>query len=156
MLPHERSGYKGPKCDSRVLCNKDTQTPSGSEGSSGSEFLFMCAGLPGYLFIRFFPAFLQCRVLPCSCPESPSPTFCRGHRPARGGTHPEKRPGPGQSPPRPHLQWRARHGKTTLARIMAKALNCSGRQGVEPCNECQSCREIATGWFCLVLRIFFS
>ena len=34
-------------------------------------------------------------------------------------------------------------GKTTLARIMAKALNCSGRQGVEPCNECQSCREIA-------------
>lgn len=36
-------------------------------------------------------------------------------------------------------------GKTTLARIMAKALNCSGRQGVEPCNECQSCREIAAG-----------
>ncbi len=36
-------------------------------------------------------------------------------------------------------------GKTTLARIMAKALNCTGRESAEPCNECLSCREINAG-----------
>ena len=36
-------------------------------------------------------------------------------------------------------------GKTTLARIMAKALNCTDRQGAEPCNQCLSCREINAG-----------
>lgn len=37
-------------------------------------------------------------------------------------------------------------GKTTLARIFAKALNCQNR-GVdgEPCNECASCKEIMSG-----------
>lgn len=37
-------------------------------------------------------------------------------------------------------------GKTTLARIMAKALNCekSAPQS-EPCNECRSCQEISAG-----------
>ena len=36
-------------------------------------------------------------------------------------------------------------GKTTLARIMAKALNCEDRQGPEPCNRCRSCAEINAG-----------
>jgi DNA polymerase-3 subunit gamma/tau len=36
-------------------------------------------------------------------------------------------------------------GKTTLARILAKALNCSDRQGEEPCNLCSSCQEIMQG-----------
>jgi len=36
-------------------------------------------------------------------------------------------------------------GKTTLARIMAKALNCSGPEGDRPCNSCDSCREITAG-----------
>ncbi len=35
-------------------------------------------------------------------------------------------------------------GKTSTARIFAKALNCHSREGVEPCNECISCREIST------------
>ena len=37
-------------------------------------------------------------------------------------------------------------GKTTLARIMVKALNCTdlGADG-EPCNKCECCREIAEG-----------
>lgn len=34
-------------------------------------------------------------------------------------------------------------GKTSAARILAKALNCSERQGSEPCNRCESCLEIA-------------
>lgn len=36
-------------------------------------------------------------------------------------------------------------GKTTLARIMAKALNCENRNGAEPCNICASCLQIAEG-----------
>ncbi|MCI5167494.1 MAG: DNA polymerase III subunit gamma/tau [Candidatus Electrothrix sp. GM3_4] len=36
-------------------------------------------------------------------------------------------------------------GKTTLARIMAKALNCEQGSPSEPCNECRSCKEIMAG-----------
>lgn len=36
-------------------------------------------------------------------------------------------------------------GKTTLARIMAKALNCTGKSNTPPCNTCASCREITEG-----------
>lgn len=36
-------------------------------------------------------------------------------------------------------------GKTTTARILAKALNCQNRQGSEPCNQCNSCTEILKG-----------
>ncbi len=36
-------------------------------------------------------------------------------------------------------------GKTTTARILAKALNCTARQNAEPCNQCDSCREIMSG-----------
>jgi DNA polymerase-3 subunit gamma/tau len=34
-------------------------------------------------------------------------------------------------------------GKTTMARILAKALNCKKGVTTEPCGECDSCREIA-------------
>jgi DNA polymerase-3 subunit gamma/tau len=36
-------------------------------------------------------------------------------------------------------------GKTTLARIFAKAINCQNRKGSEPCNKCASCLEINNG-----------
>jgi DNA polymerase-3 subunit gamma/tau len=36
-------------------------------------------------------------------------------------------------------------GKTTVARILAKALNCQGSAPVAPCNDCRSCREITAG-----------
>jgi len=36
-------------------------------------------------------------------------------------------------------------GKTTLARIMAKAINCEQRTDGNPCNKCQSCTEITAG-----------
>jgi DNA polymerase-3 subunit gamma/tau len=36
-------------------------------------------------------------------------------------------------------------GKTTTARILAKALNCVKGPAAEPCNECDSCREIGLG-----------
>ncbi|MDP4009463.1 MAG: DNA polymerase III subunit gamma/tau [Candidatus Shapirobacteria bacterium] len=33
-------------------------------------------------------------------------------------------------------------GKTSAARIVARAVNCLNPEGVEPCNECANCREI--------------
>ena len=36
-------------------------------------------------------------------------------------------------------------GKTTLSRIFAKALNCASPKGVEPCGECDNCKQIAAG-----------
>jgi DNA polymerase-3 subunit gamma/tau len=36
-------------------------------------------------------------------------------------------------------------GKTTIARIMAKAMNCAEGPTSEPCNRCQSCKEITNG-----------
>ncbi len=36
-------------------------------------------------------------------------------------------------------------GKTSVARILSKALNCQASQGAEPCQECASCKEIAQG-----------
>jgi DNA polymerase-3 subunit gamma/tau len=36
-------------------------------------------------------------------------------------------------------------GKTTIARIMAKAMNCEHGPAAEPCNECHFCRQITGG-----------
>ena len=36
-------------------------------------------------------------------------------------------------------------GKTTIARIFAKALNCAHAPAAEPCNECEQCRKITAG-----------
>jgi DNA polymerase-3 subunit gamma/tau len=44
-------------------------------------------------------------------------------------------------------------GKTTAARILAKALNCDGGPNQDPCNACESCREITAGNSLDVLEI---
>ena len=44
-------------------------------------------------------------------------------------------------------------GKTTTARILAKALNCANGPTAEPCNVCESCREITAGNSLDVLEI---
>jgi DNA polymerase-3 subunit gamma/tau len=36
-------------------------------------------------------------------------------------------------------------GKTTTARIFSKALNCKNQKNAEPCNECDTCKEIQNG-----------
>jgi len=36
-------------------------------------------------------------------------------------------------------------GKTTIARLLAKAVNCEEEKGFEPCNKCSSCLEINRG-----------
>lgn len=44
-------------------------------------------------------------------------------------------------------------GKTTTARILAKALNCRQGPTVKPCNDCASCREVTSGQSIDVLEI---
>ncbi|QSO50636.1 DNA polymerase III subunit gamma/tau [Alicyclobacillus curvatus] len=36
-------------------------------------------------------------------------------------------------------------GKTSAAKVLAKAVNCQNPQGTEPCNECEACRSITNG-----------
>ncbi|MFN7094278.1 MAG: DNA polymerase III subunit gamma/tau, partial [Burkholderiales bacterium] len=44
-------------------------------------------------------------------------------------------------------------GKTTIARIIAKALNCLNLQDAEPCLQCSSCTQIEAGYFVDVIEI---
>jgi len=44
-------------------------------------------------------------------------------------------------------------GKTTTAKVLAKALNCLDRNGPEPCNRCVNCQSIAGGYSVDVVEI---
>lgn len=44
-------------------------------------------------------------------------------------------------------------GKTTIARILAKSLNCEQGVGAEPCGECSACVQIDSGRFVDLLEI---
>ena len=44
-------------------------------------------------------------------------------------------------------------GKTTMARLLAKALNCEQGPTVQPCNACPSCREITQGSYLDIIEI---
>ena len=44
-------------------------------------------------------------------------------------------------------------GKTSVARILAKTINCEKPKGSEPCNKCDSCKEISAGSNIDVLEI---
>lgn len=44
-------------------------------------------------------------------------------------------------------------GKTSTARLLAKALNCLAPQGTRPCGECAACRDVAAGTFVDVVEI---
>ncbi len=44
-------------------------------------------------------------------------------------------------------------GKTTIARIFAKSLNCDRGQGADPCGECAACLDIDAGRFVDLLEI---
>ena len=44
-------------------------------------------------------------------------------------------------------------GKTTIARILAKSLNCQHTVHGEPCNQCNCCQQIDAGRFVDVLEI---
>ena len=44
-------------------------------------------------------------------------------------------------------------GKTTIARILAKALNCEARQGSDPCGECSVCTAVDEGRYVDLIEV---
>ncbi|HEY8159495.1 MAG TPA: DNA polymerase III subunit gamma/tau [Methylobacter sp.] len=44
-------------------------------------------------------------------------------------------------------------GKTTIARILAKAINCENLQGFNPCGECSVCRDLDEGRFLDLIEV---
>ncbi|MEE9396130.1 MAG: DNA polymerase III subunit gamma/tau [Methylococcales bacterium] len=44
-------------------------------------------------------------------------------------------------------------GKTTLARILAKVINCESRRGFEPCGQCSICSEVDEGRFIDLIEV---
>ena len=44
-------------------------------------------------------------------------------------------------------------GKTTVARLLGKALNCQKREGSEPCNQCDNCQAVKAGRFLDLIEI---
>lgn len=44
-------------------------------------------------------------------------------------------------------------GKTTLARILAKSLNCEQGVSATPCGECNSCQEVDAGRFVDLIEV---
>jgi len=44
-------------------------------------------------------------------------------------------------------------GKTSIARIFAKAVNCQNRKGAEPCGQCRVCKEMTAGSFLDLIEI---
>jgi DNA polymerase-3 subunit gamma/tau len=44
-------------------------------------------------------------------------------------------------------------GKTTLARVLAKSLNCEQGVSSTPCGECQSCQEVDAGRFVDLIEV---
>ena len=45
-------------------------------------------------------------------------------------------------------------GKTSAAKVFAKAINCPNQKNGEPCNECEICKGITKGTICDVIEIF--
>ena len=46
---------------------------------------------------------------------------------------------------RPSFRWNPKTGKTSAAKIFAKAMNCPNQVDGEPCNHCDICRDITNG-----------
>ena len=126
--------------DSRVLRNKGLQTPSGPEGSSGSNLSCVPRGcLAINPFVRNLMGYL---------------VFARKYRPqvfeeVIGQHHVT------QTLQNAITAGRVAHallfagprgvGKTSAARILAKALNCTTGPTSVPCGQCGSCQEISSG-----------
>src|SRR5438477_11543118 len=154
-----RSGYKSCRCVGlRAWCNDSPRTPPGPEGSNGSGIASCAAEYP-----KFLSSLRTGTHHKSASADSMSyQVIARKWRPQ---TFAEI---VGQQHVTRTLQnaiqsGRVAHayifsgargvGKTTTARILAKALNCIHGPTPTPCNECDSCREIAAGSSLDVLEI---
>jgi DNA polymerase-3 subunit gamma/tau len=142
--------------DSRVLRNKRLQTPSGPEGSSGSNPLCVPQGSLAInkLFIEGKRIVTAHRPKPMGKEDMSYLVLARKWRPQLfeevvGQQHIT------QTLQNAISQQRVAHaflftgargvGKTSTARILAKALNCEKGPQINPCNQCTNCQEITHG-----------
>ena len=125
------------KCDSQVLRNRDSQTPPDPGGSNGSEILCVLQNtwlsfflIMSYLVLarKWRPQTFEDVVGQQSVVRTLQNAIDRDRMPhaiifsgVRGV------------------------GKTTLARLVAKALNCQEGPTKVPCNRCEHCTEIMAG-----------
>src|ERR1700736_6710294 len=131
----------------RALCNEVPRTPPGPEGSNGIGNASGAAVHPK--FLAFSVASLS-----VSIPFMSYQVIARKWRPQTFGDL------VGQTHVTETLRNAIRNnrvahayifsgargvGKTTAARILAKALNCVNGPTAEPCGVCDSCKEIAAG-----------
>ena len=49
--------------------------------------------------------------------------------------------------------WHSRTGKTTLAKILANAINCLNPHAGNPCGECEICRSVQDGSLMDIMEI---
>jgi DNA polymerase-3 subunit gamma/tau len=74
-----------------------------------------------------------------------SPDLRRGRRAGHGHAHPQERARLGRIGHAFLLSGSRGVGKTTIARILATALNCAKGPTADPCGTCASCKEITAG-----------
>ena len=141
----------------RALCNDSPQTPPGPEGSNGSGPVSCAAEYPKFLSSH------------SSWPGEGTKNSCMSYKVIARKYRPQTfREIVGQQHVTKTLanaieSNRVAHayifsgvrgvGKTTAARILAKALNCANGPTINPDNTCDSCREISAGTSLDVLEI---
>src|SRR4051812_312116 len=135
----------------RSLCNLSLRTASGPEGSSAKQILTCAAGYPGRGGAR------RQRSGHIQINNSPVPSYqvlARKWRPQRF-EEVIGQPGVTQTLRNAIAAGRIAQsfvfagprgvGKTTIARILARCLNCDTGPTSEPCGTCDACVEIAQG-----------
>ena len=141
----------------RALCNDSPRTPPGPEGSNGSGSASCAADHPKFLLS---PAFSQARGRRHH--RMSYKVIARKYRPQTfaeivGQQHVTRTLANAIESNRvahAYIFSGVRGvGKTTVARILAKALNCAKGITAEPDNTCDSCREITAGTSLDVLEI---
>src|SRR2546423_3438947 len=144
----------------RALCNEVPRTPPGPEGSNGIGIASGAADHPR--FLAFCAILRNLRSVSSSNELMSYQVIARKWRPQTfkdlvGQTHVTETLANAIKNNRvahAYIFSGARGvGKTTAARILAKALNCVKGPTAEPCGICDSCKEIAAGGSLDVIEI---
>ena len=129
----------------RALCNDSPQTPPGPEGSNGSGIASCAAEYPKFLLLPEWSHTISLMSYKVIARKYRPQSF----RDIVGQLHVTR------TLANAIASNRVAHayifsgvrgvGKTTTARILAKALNCAAGPTADPDNTCDSCREISAG-----------